>query len=63
MTTQATQVTDTRELIVESAFACFGRQGLQKATIVDIAKRWIESDFTEPVEKVVEIALPFTKIK
>jgi len=31
--------------------------------IVDIAKRWIESDFTEPVEKVVEIALPFTKIK
>jgi AcrR family transcriptional regulator len=31
--------------------------------IVDIAKRWIESDFTEPLEKVVEIALPFTKIK
>ena len=31
--------------------------------IVDIAKRWIESDFTEPVEKVVEIALPFTKVK
>jgi AcrR family transcriptional regulator len=31
--------------------------------IVDIAKRWIESDFAEPVEKVVEIALPFTKIK
>jgi AcrR family transcriptional regulator len=37
MTTQA-QTTDTRELIVESAFACFGKQGLQKATIVDIAK-------------------------
>jgi AcrR family transcriptional regulator len=34
-----TQVTDTRELIVESAFWCFGRQGLHKATIVDIAKR------------------------
>ncbi|CAM3396808.1 TetR/AcrR family transcriptional regulator [Mycobacterium colombiense] len=32
------QSPDTRELIVESAFACFGRQGLQKATIVDIAK-------------------------
>lgn len=38
MTTQAAQTTDTRELIVESAFACFGKQGLQKATIVDIAK-------------------------
>ncbi|KBZ59040.1 TetR/AcrR family transcriptional regulator [Mycobacterium colombiense] len=32
------QSPDTRELIVESAFACFGKQGLQKATIVDIAK-------------------------
>jgi AcrR family transcriptional regulator len=42
VTTQAStfnQATDTRELIVESAFACFGKQGLQKATIVDIAKR------------------------
>lgn len=38
MTAQTSQVTDTRELIVESAFACFGKQGLQKATIVDIAK-------------------------
>jgi AcrR family transcriptional regulator len=37
--TQAAQVTDTRELIVESAFICFGRQGLDKATIVDIAKQ------------------------
>jgi AcrR family transcriptional regulator len=36
--TQAT-ATDTRELIVESAYACFGKHGLQKATIVDIAKR------------------------
>ena len=35
--TQAT-TTDTRELIVESAYACFRKQGLQKATIVDIAK-------------------------
>jgi AcrR family transcriptional regulator len=34
-----TQATDTRELIVESAYACFRKQGLQKATIVDIAKR------------------------
>jgi AcrR family transcriptional regulator len=34
-----TQATDTRELIVESAFGCFGKEGLQKATIVDIAKR------------------------
>ncbi|OMC21174.1 TetR/AcrR family transcriptional regulator [Mycobacterium colombiense] len=32
-------MTDTRELIVESAFACFGKQGLQKVTIVDIARR------------------------
>lgn len=31
--------------------------------IVDIAKRWIESDFAEPIENVVEIALPFTKLK
>ncbi|HWD49345.1 MAG TPA: TetR/AcrR family transcriptional regulator, partial [Rhizomicrobium sp.] len=31
--------------------------------IVDIAKRWIESDFAEPIPKVVEIALPFTKVK
>lgn len=38
MTTQATSATDTRDLIVESAYACFGKQGLQKATIVDIAK-------------------------
>lgn len=37
--TQAAQATDTRELIVESAFICFGRQGLDKATIVDIAKQ------------------------
>ena len=33
-----TPATDTRELIVESAYACFRRQGLQKATIVDIAR-------------------------
>ncbi|WAJ44042.1 TetR/AcrR family transcriptional regulator [Mycobacterium sp. Aquia_216] len=42
MVTQAsalTQATDTRDLIVESAIACFGKQGMQKATIVDIAKR------------------------
>src|ERR1700741_5539909 len=34
--TQAT-ATDTRELIVKSAYACFRGQGLQKTTIVDIA--------------------------
>ena len=33
-----TQATDTCDLIVESAYACFRRQGLQKVTIVDIAK-------------------------
>jgi AcrR family transcriptional regulator len=33
-----TQSSDTRELIVESAYACFRGQGLQKTTIVDIAK-------------------------
>lgn len=33
-----TDATDTRELIVESAYACFRKQGLQKVTIVDIAK-------------------------
>ena len=31
--------------------------------VVDVAKRWIESEFAEPVEKVVEIALPFTRVK
>ena len=30
--------------------------------IVDIGKRWIESEFAEPIEKVVDIALPFTKL-
>lgn len=32
------QTTDTRELIIESAYVCFRKYGLQKATIVDIAK-------------------------
>jgi AcrR family transcriptional regulator len=35
--TQATAA-DTRELIIESAYSCFRKQGLQKATIVDIAR-------------------------
>lgn len=30
--------TDTREFIIESAMACFGRHGLDKTTIVDIAR-------------------------
>jgi AcrR family transcriptional regulator len=30
--------TDTRELIIKSAMACFGRQGLDKTTVVDIAR-------------------------
>ncbi|MGA9680030.1 MAG: TetR/AcrR family transcriptional regulator [Mycobacterium sp.] len=33
-----TQATETRELIIESAYACFAKHGLLKATIVDIAK-------------------------
>src|ERR1700748_287857 len=33
-----TQAADTSELIVKSAYACFRKQGLQKTTIVDIAK-------------------------
>ena len=37
MTTDTT-VTDTRELIIESALRSFGRQGLNKTTIVDIAR-------------------------
>jgi AcrR family transcriptional regulator len=32
------QATDTRGLIVKSAYACFRKQGLQKTTIVDIAR-------------------------
>ena len=36
MTAETT--TDTRELIIESALACFRRQGLNKTTIVDIAR-------------------------
>jgi len=30
---------DTRELIIEAAYSCFARHGLQKTTIVDIARR------------------------
>jgi AcrR family transcriptional regulator len=37
MTTETT-ATDTREIIIESAFACFRKDGLNKTTIVDIAK-------------------------
>src|ERR1700741_1203545 len=33
-----TQAADTRELIIESAYGCFRKHGLQKTTIVDIAK-------------------------
>jgi AcrR family transcriptional regulator len=36
--TTETTATDTRELIVASAFACFRKQGLDKTTIVDIAR-------------------------
>ena len=36
VTTEAT-ATDTRELIIESAFECFRRHGLDKTTVVDIA--------------------------
>jgi AcrR family transcriptional regulator len=34
----STQTTDTRDLIVASAYTCFAKQGLHKVTIVDIAK-------------------------
>jgi AcrR family transcriptional regulator len=37
MTTQETAA-DTREVIISAAFACFRTQGLQKTTIVDIAR-------------------------
>lgn len=37
MMTQAT-TPDTREVIVDSAYACFRKHGLQKTTIVDIAQ-------------------------
>jgi AcrR family transcriptional regulator len=37
MTSPAT-ATDTREVIIESAFACFRRHGLDRTTIVDIAR-------------------------
>ncbi len=37
MTTEIT-ATDTRELIIESAFDCFRRRGLDKTTVVDIAR-------------------------
>jgi AcrR family transcriptional regulator len=36
--TAETTALDTRELIVESAFDCFRRQGLTKTTVVDIAR-------------------------
>jgi AcrR family transcriptional regulator len=36
--TAETTATDTRELIIESAFACFRGQSLNKTTIVDIAR-------------------------
>ena len=37
MTTETT-ATETRDLILEAAFDCFRRQGLDKTTVVDIAK-------------------------
>ncbi len=37
MTAEAT-ATDTREIIIDSAMACFGRHGLDKTTVVDIAR-------------------------
>ena len=37
MTTQAIAI-DTREVIIEAAFACFRKQGLPKTTIVDISR-------------------------
>ena len=39
------------------------QQAGQVGAIVDIGKRWIESGFAEPVEKVVSIALSFARLK
>ena len=36
--TSPTTTTDTREVIIASAMACFGRHGLDKTTVVDIAR-------------------------
>jgi len=36
--TSPTTTTDTREAIIESAMTCFGRHGLDKTTVVDIAR-------------------------
>jgi AcrR family transcriptional regulator len=36
--TVETTATDTREVIIECAIACFGRHGLTKTTVVDIAR-------------------------
>ena len=36
--TVETTATETREVIIESAIACFGRHGLTKTTVVDIAR-------------------------
>src|SRR6476660_7159111 len=36
--TSASTTTDTRELIIEPAFDCFRRHGLDKTTVVDIAR-------------------------
>jgi AcrR family transcriptional regulator len=36
--TVETTATDTREAIIEAAMACFGRHGLTKTTVVDIAR-------------------------
>jgi AcrR family transcriptional regulator len=35
---QASQATDTRDVIISAAFVCFRTQGLRKTTIVDIAR-------------------------
>jgi AcrR family transcriptional regulator len=36
--TSPTTATDTREVIIESAMTCFGKHGLDKTTVVDIAR-------------------------
>jgi len=42
---------------VQTHLAAAGMLG----AVIDIARRWIESDFAEPVEAVVAIALPFAQ--
>jgi hypothetical protein len=49
-----TQATDTRELIVESAYTCFRKQGLQKATIVEACAEHTSEQFYRQMSKAMD---------